>query len=709
MRRWRNILVLLVVMMLCVRSRGLTVVLAQTREAEPANTKAVTAPGGHDAPGQPAAEPVKLGESAVELAGPWRFHPGDNMAWAAPGFDDAGWAPMDLSVPGPASDPTMGRTGYLPGWTARGYPELSGFAWYRLRVEVSGAKRTLSLKMPDSADDAYQVFANGQQIGEFGKFQSGKVTAYGSVPLAFRLPRNVRDGLVVIAVRMWMDSATPFSTPDAGGLHAPPVLGFTASIASEVRMYYDQIAHSLGSGFLEMLILLMALLMAGALFWLDVHERAYLWLALVCIVTMVGNSVTLFATFGTPVAQTAGEVVADILARPIRIGLWVIFWGYWFRLARMSKLHFLVWSLVAALALATAMLRPPLFGEHVPVAAAVYLKPLALVLKLLLGGLLFTVAVYGFKRQKAEGGLAAAAVLLAFVALFQSELRQIHLSIRTSIFGFAISLGQISTILSLLIITVMLLRRFVHSQRQQELWRLEIEQAQHVQQVLIPDKFPVIQGLKIQSEYRPHREVGGDFFQILPREIAGAPLIVVGDVTGKGLQAGMLVALIVGSIRTAAQHSSDPAYILQVVNDQLCEREHASATCMILRFRDGGTVDLAHAGHLPPYLNGMEMQVEGALPLGMICGIDFPSLSFHLQPGDALTLMSDGIAEAQDSHGQLFGFERVNRMLEARATPADIATAAQKFGQADDILVLRAQWTGEGVSEPQVGSQLAPV
>jgi serine phosphatase RsbU (regulator of sigma subunit) len=76
--------------------------------------------------------------------------------------------------------------------------------------------------------------------------------------------------------------------------------------------------------------------------------------------------------------------------------------------------------------------------------------------------------------------------------------------------------------------------------------------------VLIPEQLPKIPGLAIESEYRTAREVGRDFFQILPVQQDGTVLIVVGDVTGEGLQAGMLVALIVGAIRTAVEYDSDP-------------------------------------------------------------------------------------------------------------------------------------------------------
>ena len=628
---------------------------------------------------------VKLGTSTVDLTGPWKFQPGDNPAWAESGLDDSAWVKMDL---------TPNRRGYVPGWAARGYTGLSGYAWYRLTVDAEGANRRLALEMPQSADDAYQVFINGKMVGEFGRFTSHGVTAYGSVPTMFPLPKDAGKAPIHIAIRMWMDSATPFNSPDAGGLHGPPEIGYADAIASEVELNFDAIGHSIGSGFLEMLILFMALLMAAALFWLDRLEKAYLWLALVCTVTLLGNVVVLVGAFATFFPQMAGVLFTDVFAVPVRIGLWVIFWGYWFRLSRIRQLHFVVWTLVAVLALGTAMLRPPLYGQTVPVAAAAYLTPLLLIFKLTLGVMLLAVAVLGFRRHRTEGWLAGVAVSLAFIANFQRELRQVHVQTRTLVLGFSVSLGTVSTILSLLIITVLLLRRFIASQRRQEQWKLEIEQARQVQQILIPEMVPRIEGINILSEYRPAREVGGDFFQVLPPEISGTSLIVVGDVTGKGLQAGMLVALIVGAVHTAAQHTSDPTEILSMVNDQLCERGHASATCMVLRIDREGMVELSHAGHLPPYLNGREMELEGALPLGTISGVEFPMLTFQLNPGDSLLVMSDGVVEAQDAQGRLFGFDRINEMLRNPTTPREVATTAQKFGQEDDILVLEIQWVG---------------
>ncbi|RZU39237.1 PP2C family protein-serine/threonine phosphatase [Edaphobacter modestus] len=657
-------------------------------------TQSQTAPAeiinGHSAPGETIVQ-VKLGESSVELAGPWKFRIGDDMAWAQVDFDDSNWDSMDLTPPPGSADATLGISGYIPGWTARGYAGHSGFAWYRLKIDITGANRRPAIKMPAMADDAYQVFVNGQQIGEMGKFVGNRVTAYSSLPQSFRLPKGVGDGKASIAIRMWMDSATPFNSPDAGGLHGPPVLGYATVMEALVRLDYDDIAHDIGIGFLEALILIMALVMALALFWLDRKESAYLWLALVCLVTLVRNSIVLFVNFTPLMGQTLAVILTDVILAPVRIGLWVLFWGYWFRLRRIGILHRLVWPLVVTLMIGTAMLRPPLYGLIIPVHDANYIAPLLLIVKLALGVLLFVVAFRGFARHIAGGWFVAIAVLLVVAANYQRELRLIHVKVSFLFLGFLIQLGTVATILSLLVITALLLRRFVHSQRLKEQWKMEIQQARHVQEVLIPQKLPQVKGLHIESEYHPAREVGGDFFQILPNEEEGTVLIVVGDVTGKGLQAGMLVALIVGAIRAAVQHSSNPLEILREINEQLCERQHASATCLILRIDPDGKVILANAGQQPPYLNGIELEMEGALPVGTISDPEFSTAVLTLEQNDSLILMSDGVVEAQNHQGILFGFERVNEMLRQRASPREIAQAAKEFGQEDDILVLQVR------------------
>ena len=120
--------------------------------------------------------------------------------------------------------------------------------------------------------------------------------------------------------------------------------------------------------------------------------------------------------------------------------------------------------------------------------------------------------------------------------------------------------------------------------------------------------------MTIESVYRPARQVGGDFFQVLPHDTDGSLLIVAGDVAGKGLQAGMLLALLVGAIRTALESSDDPATVLGVLNRRLMGRSQGATTCLELRITAKGDVTLANAGHMPPYLEA------GTWPQKAPCG-----------------------------------------------------------------------------------------
>jgi serine phosphatase RsbU (regulator of sigma subunit) len=227
---------------------------------------------------------------------------------------------------------------------------------------------------------------------------------------------------------------------------------------------------------------------------------------------------------------------------------------------------------------------------------------------------------------------------------------------------------------------------------------LDVRQAQEVQQVILPEGQTTLPGLIIESEYRPAREVGGDFFQIIPHRVDGSLLIVAGDVTGKGLKAGMLVALLVGAIRSTAELNSEPQYVLGALNRRLMGRGDAQATCLALRIDADGAATLANAGHMPPYLNGESLPIEGTLPLGMIEGAEISVMRFKLKEADRLVLMSDGVVEATNAEGRLFGFDRVHQLLESAKTAAEVARVAQNFGQADDISVIAV--TRTAVLEP---------
>lgn len=637
---------------------------------------------------------ITIGNSVAVLDGQWKFHTGDNMQWAQPKYDDSAWATMDLTPPKGSYDPIIGSSGFVPGWTARGYPGYSGYAWYRLRVNIQNSQTSLALKMPSDFDDIYQIYVNGRLIGQFGRFTAHGVTAYLSQPQAFPLPANFRGGLATIAIRMWMAADLPLLYVNVGGLHGPPVLGQQATIASLLRIDWDANDRSYALQFAEMAILLLALLVAFALFWLDRSEPAYLWLGLVCTAMLALSVQFTSAHYVTWIGSNPQFLLQDAVLIPLTIGLWVVFWSDWFRLPHMGRIHRTVWSLVVLLAIGTVMLRTPVYGTVVPVHAAVWLTPLTETLKLLLGLVLVWVTVRGIRSNKFEGWLALPAVVLVAISGYQVELLALQVPVVYFLFGFGIELDQIAAILSLLIVTVLMLRRYLHNQREREQWKLEIEQARQVQSLLLPNIVPATPGFAIESVYRPAQQVGGDFFHLRPAE-DGSLLVVVGDVSGKGLKAAMTVSAIIGALRGCSSRA--PAGILTYLNAVLHGQVQGFATCCVCLIATDGGMAIANAGHIPPYRNGEEMTVGGGLPLGVISYVDYEQTTFHLAPGDRLTFVSDGVIEATNSHRELFGFDRTRRISNRAAV--DIADAAQTFGQQDDITVVSVVFEPDKVAQ----------
>ncbi len=391
--------------------------------------------------------------------------------------------------------------------------------------------------------------------------------------------------------------------------------------------------------------------MAGVLFWLDRKEKAYLWLGITCVGILLQAVVGLIGNYTAWIPGALHLLISDALLGPAVIGLWVIFWAYWFRMGHMPRMHKMVWGFVAASALTVVMMRAPLYGRVIPVHAVVYLEPFAALLKLLLGAMLIWVAWEGMRKDHAGAWLAMPAVGLVALSLYQQELLVLHLPLSVFPFGYAVSISQIAVVVSLNIITVLLMRRFLRSLRLREQWEAEIDQARQVQQLLIPDAIPKIPGFVLESEYRPAQQVGGDFFQILPDD-AGGVLIVLGDVTGKGLQAGMQVALIVGAIRTIVETSYEPQVVLEALNRRLCNRSkrgQSYATCVALHIAANGNATIANAGHLAPYLNGKEMALTGNLPLGLSEGIQFDQVTITLKHRDRLVVLTDGVIEAKNA------------------------------------------------------------
>jgi hypothetical protein len=141
---------------------------------------------------------------------------------------------------------------------------------------------------------------------------------------------------------------------------------------------------------------------------------------------------------------------------------------------------------------------------------------------------------------------------------------------------------------------------FLMQSQRQNVLEQEFRSAQEIQQILIPEVLPTIAGYAVTSAYHPAQEVGGDFFQIIPlpgkHDNDQSAIIVLGDVSGKGLKAAMTISLLVGSIRSTVETTQDPAQILTALNRRLYGRMQSGfATCFALRLDASGSCTLANA------------------------------------------------------------------------------------------------------------------
>jgi serine phosphatase RsbU (regulator of sigma subunit) len=228
--------------------------------------------------------------------------------------------------------------------------------------------------------------------------------------------------------------------------------------------------------------------------------------------------------------------------------------------------------------------------------------------------------------------------------------------------------------------------------------------------VLVPETLPSLEGYAVTSAYQPAHQVGGDFFQLIKQgdgQEVGSAILVLGDVSGKGLKAAMTVSLIVGTVRTLVETTDDPAKILAGLNRRLHGRlNNGFATCLVLRFDAEGSCVLANAGQLAPYLNQNEMALPDALPLALDPDATYETTAFHLAVGDRLTVYTDGLLEARNPAGEIFGFERVRALMATKPDAKRAAEVAVAFGQDDDITVLTLTRLAIGVKSTT--SLLAP-
>ncbi len=230
----------------------------------------------------------------------------------------------------------------------------------------------------------------------------------------------------------------------------------------------------------------------------------------------------------------------------------------------------------------------------------------------------------------------------------------------------------------------------------------ELQVARRIQQASLPKEVPQLKGWQIHPLYRPAREVGGDFYDFF--ELKDGHLgIVVGDATGKGVPAALVMASARSMLRAVAQASDSPGDALRRVNDPLATDipPNMFVTCFYaILDPKSGSLTYANAGHDLPYLhrNGEaeELRATG-MPLGLMPEMEYEEKETILEACDSAVLYSDGLVEAHDPEGEMFGFPRLRALIAEHAEERPLGDflleelynfVGEGWEQEDDITLL---------------------
>jgi len=604
-------------------------------------------------------------DGSLSLNGGWRTHTGDNPAWAQPGFDDAAWPVI-----------TLGNQD----------ADSAGWRWYRLSVDLPAQPAPLALLIT-GGDGTYEVYVNGRRLPEPALRSSLLIT----LPKARIVPVSA-TGRTEIALRTFVPPTSMFLA-DRGAFRV--LLGTPSAIEHAQRAEQSGRLRGIAIGIPIHLLLFLAACAFFLLFWYQRERREYMWLGLNLLLAALGTilyelvsagvlpfSANWFVSVPTVYIWTIAQIefTFSFVGRRVTRG--------W----RIYELVLLLPPVFLALPAWFGLISRGLFN----VDEIIMIMPAAVVLPVVL----FT----WYRRGNREAGWLILPSLLPMftVALNDAGIVGSYLGWKwVVVLGDSIPLGilsiepfDIGDLLFLLAIGIVMFFRFTRVSREQARAAAELEAAQRVQSLLLHSAQNPASSLRIDAVYRPAQEVGGDFFHTA--QIAGIARVVVGDVSGKGLGAAMLVSAIIGALDS--MHHADPLAVLRTLNQLLLLRQQGGfATCLCASVSPDGVVTLANAGHLSPYRNGEEIPLDSGLPLGIAPATEYTETTLKLVPGDTLTFLSDGVVEAQSPAGELFGFDRTCAI--SMQSAGQIAAAAQAFGQEDDITVLTLQYCGKTYPE----------
>ena len=247
-------------------------------------------------------------------------------------------------------------------------------------------------------------------------------------------------------------------------------------------------------------------------------------------------------------------------------------------------------------------------------------------------------------------------------------------------------------------------QRLEQEMHERELLEHELRVARSIQQASLPKEVPTLEGWQISPYYQPAREVGGDFydFHLLSEDQLG---VVVGDATGKGVPAALVMSTTCGMLQLAAQAlDSSPGEVLERVNETLLSRipQNMFVTCFYtILDPKSGSLTFANAGHDLPYLRRLdgdceELRARG-MPLGLMPAMGYEEKEVELDAGEGVLFYSDGLVEAHNPKGEMFGFPRLKALIAEHSEDRSLGEALLEelytfvgdgWEQEDDITLL---------------------
>jgi serine phosphatase RsbU (regulator of sigma subunit) len=238
----------------------------------------------------------------------------------------------------------------------------------------------------------------------------------------------------------------------------------------------------------------------------------------------------------------------------------------------------------------------------------------------------------------------------------------------------------------------------------------ELRVARFIQQTLLPKQMPALPGWQISGHYQPAQAVGGDFFDFIHHS-DGRLGIVIGDATGKGIPAALMMAAARSTVRSVAPQLDSPGDVLRKANTLLLSAMPNSmfVTCAYAILDPvSGWISFANAGHSLPCLLAKQGVVElwaTGMPLGLMPDMEYEELNLKIEPGERLLLFSDGLIEAHNGSSDMFGVRNLRATLEALPHQANLimqildaweAFRGQAGEQEDDLTLVSLEHKVEG-------------